>query len=63
MDEHKGQGGGDSDHVPHGHRDRDSAHEQPRKSDTTTRADSHDSPAAGGAADLTFSPDREDTDA
>lgn len=63
MDEHKGQGTGDSDHLPHGHRDRDSTHEQPRKRDSATPAGSHDADAAGGAADLTYSPDRDDTDA
>lgn len=44
---------------PHGHRDRDSSHEQPRKGEVRTPSGSHDPDSARLEADETFRPDRD----
>lgn len=50
-----------SKEPPHGHRDRDSSHEQPRKGDVDPPAGSHDPESARLEADETFRPDRDGT--
>jgi len=42
MNEHKGQDTRDPSHLPHGHRDRGSSHEQPRKDDKKVAEDDPD---------------------
>lgn len=44
---------------PHGHRDRDSSHEQPRKGEQRQPTGSHDPDSARIEADETFRPDRD----
>lgn len=46
---------------PHGHRDRDSAHEQPSKGQSDRPAGNHDPDAARIEAEETFRPDRDGT--
>jgi hypothetical protein len=58
VDEHNKQGPRDADHPPHGHRDRDSSHELPRKGDKKIPADKGDPDAAGPAGDDTYHPRR-----
>lgn len=45
----------------HGHRDRDSSHEQPRKGEASAPPGSHDPDSARIEADETFRPDRDGT--
>ena len=51
--------GGQPKEPPHGHRDRGSSHEEPRKDEANLPPGTHDPDSARLEADETFRPDRD----